>query len=50
MVIQKNVQSEMQRGTSQWVIGDYVTTWTRYGLKTFEEGKQRMVAILIKAV
>lgn len=50
MVIQKNVQSETQRGTSQWVIGDYVTTWTRYGLKTFEEWKQRMVAILIKAV
>lgn len=50
MVIQKAVQSETQRGTSNGVIGDYVTTWTRYGLKTFTEGKQRMVAIRVKAV
>jgi hypothetical protein len=50
MVIQKAVQSETQRGTSNGLIGDYVTTWTRYGLKTFTEGAQRMVAILIKAV
>lgn len=50
MVIQKNVQSEMQRGTSKGLIGEYVTTWTRYGIKTFEEWKQRMVAIRIKAV
>ena len=49
MVIQKAVQSETQRGTSNGVIGDYVTTWTRYGLKTFTEGAQRMVAIRIKA-
>lgn len=49
MVIQKSVVSETQRGTSKGVIGDYVTTRTRYGLKTFEEGKQRMVAIRIKA-
>lgn len=49
MVIQKQVMSETQRGTSQGVIGDYVTTRTRYGLKTFTEGKQRMVAIRIKA-
>lgn len=50
MVIQKSVMSETQRGTSQGLIGEYVTTWTRYGLKTFTEGAQRMVAILIKAV
>lgn len=50
MVIQKSVQSETQRGTSQGLIGEYVTTRTRYGLKTFTEGAQRMVAILIKAV
>jgi len=50
MVIQKAVQSETQRGTSNGVIGDYVTTWTRYGLKTFTEGAQRMVAIRVKAV
>jgi hypothetical protein len=40
----------MQRGTSKGLIGEYVTTWTRYGIKTFEEWKQRMVGIRIKAV
>jgi len=50
MVIQKSVQSETQRGTSKGLIGDFVTTRTRYGIKTFTEGAQRMVAILIKAV
>jgi hypothetical protein len=49
MVIQKNVQSENQRGTNNGLIGEYVTTWTRYGIKTFTEGAQRMVAIRIKA-
>jgi len=48
MVIQKSVVSEMQRGTSKGLIGEYVTTWTRYGIKTFTEGAQRMVEILIK--
>lgn len=48
MVIQKSVVSETQRGTSKWLIGTYVTTWTKYWIKTFNEGKQRMVALLAK--
>jgi len=37
MVIQKSVVTESQRGTNNGVIGSYVTTWTRYGIKTFVE-------------
>lgn len=48
MVIQKSVMSETQRGTSKWLIGTYVTTWTKYWIKTFNEGKQRMVALNAK--
>jgi len=48
MVIQKSVVSESQRGTSKGVIGEYVTTWTKYGMKLFEEGKQRLIALRIK--
>lgn len=48
MVIQKSVATESQRGTSNGVIGEYVTSWTRYGMKLFEEGKQRLVALRIK--
>lgn len=48
MVIQKSVASENQRGTNKGVIGEYVITWTRYGLKTFNEGKQRFVALRFK--
>lgn len=48
MVIQKSVMSETQRGTSKWLIGTYVTTWTKYWIKTFNEGRQRMVALRAK--
>jgi hypothetical protein len=48
MVIQKSVMSETQRGTSKWLIGTYVTTWTKYWIKTFNEGAQRMVALRAK--
>lgn len=50
MVIQKSVVSDVQSGTSQGVIGDYVTTWTRYGIKTFNEWVQRMLALRLKVV
>jgi hypothetical protein len=48
MVLQKSVTTETQRGTSNHVIGEYVTTWTRYGMKMFTEGDQRTVALRIK--
>lgn len=48
MVIQKSVVTETQSGISNGLIGKYITTWTRYGIKTFEEWKQRMLAIRFK--
>ena len=48
MVIQKQVSSESQRGTSQGLIGTFYTTWTRYGMKSFTEGIQRMLGIRFK--
>lgn len=50
MVIQKSVASEEQAGTNNGVLGTYVITWTRYGIKTFAEWVQRMIRILIKVV
>jgi hypothetical protein len=50
MVLQKNVTTDMQRGTSKGLLGEYIATWTRYGMKTFTEGAQRMVSILFKMV
>lgn len=48
MVLQKTVTTETQRGTNNLLIGDYVITWTRYGIKMFAEWVQRTVAIRIK--
>lgn len=48
MVIQKSVASEEQAGTNNGILGTYVITWTRYGIKTFAEGVQRMIRILFK--
>lgn len=50
MVIQKSVASEEQAGTNNGILGTYVITWTRYGIKTFTEGVQRMLRILFKVV
>lgn len=50
MVIQKSVTSETASWVANGLLGTYITTWTRYGIKTFEEWKQRMLGIRFKVV
>lgn len=46
MVLQRNVQTKTQEGTNKGLLGLYVTSWTKFGIKMFNEGKQRSVNLV----
>lgn len=48
LVIQKMVETRTQEWTSKWLIGDFIITWTKYWLKTFDDGKQSMLGVRVK--